>query len=200
MRTRQRTNLTPDRTDFSSLTTVEALAFIKNRTAHSFFFHIMIVTVNQRSFFFQLFFRELGFELFTDSVESCKALMFIVISRSGNRICFVVTCFTDCFTQVFVVYFVVIFTFHGFTNLFSQLHLRLAMNFDSFVSHLHCFQQFCLGYFVHFTFYHHDILISSGYHQVHISFFQLFKSRIDNELTVDTCHTYFRDRSVEWNI
>ena len=200
MRTRQRTNLTPDRADFSSLTTIQTLTFVKDRTAHGFFFYIVVVTVDQRTLFVQLFFRELSFEFFTDSFESSKTFVFVIVSGSGNSVSFFVACFTNSLAQIFVVHFMVVFTFHCFSNLFSQLHLCFTMNLDSFMSYFHCFQQFSFGYFVHFTFYHHDVLISSGHHQIHISFFQLFKSRIDNELTVDTCYTYFRNRSVERNI
>ena len=126
--------------------------------------------------------------------------MFIVISGSSNSISLVITSLTNCLTQFFVVHFVTIFTFYRLTYRFCQLHLSLAMNLDGFVSHFHGFQQFSLRHFLHFAFHHHDVLISSGNHKVHICFFELFKSRVDNELTVDTCHTYFRDRSVERNI
>ena len=160
----------------------------------------MIVTVDQRSFFFKFFFRELSLELFADSIKSIETFVLVVISGSSYCISLVITSLTNCLTQFFIVYFMVIFTFHCLAYFFSQLHLSLAMHFDSFVSYLHCFQQFSFRYFVHFAFYHHDVIISSGNHQVHISFFQLVKSRIDYKLTVDTCYTYFRDRSVERNI
>ena len=200
MRARQRTYFTPDRADFGSLTTIQTLTFVKDRTAHGLFFYIVVVTIDQCSLFVQFFFRELSFEFFADRFESSKTFVFVIVSGSSNCVSLVVTYFANSLAQVFVVYFVVVFTFYSFSNLFSQLHLRFAMNLDSFVSHFHCFQQFSFRYFMHFTFYHHDVLISSGYHQVHVSFFQLFKSRIDNELTVDTCYTHFRDRSVERNI
>ena len=200
VRTRQRANFAPDRANFRSLTTIQTLAFIQNRTTHSFFLYIMIVTVDQRSFLFEFFFRELSLELFADSIKSFETFVLIIISRSSNGISLVIASLTNCLAQFFVVYFMIIFTFHRLSYFFHQLHLSLAMNLDSFVSHLHCFQQFSFGYLVHFTFYHHDVIISSGYHQVHISFFQLIKSRINYKLTIDTCYTYLRNRSVERNI
>ena len=126
--------------------------------------------------------------------------MLVVVAGSCDSISLVVASFANCFAQFFVVYFVAIFAFYGRTNCFSQFFLCLTLHFDSFVSGLHGVQQVLFGYFIHFTFHHHDVFISGTNHKVHVSFFQLIESRVDNELSVDACYTYFGDRSVEGNI
>ena len=200
VRSGQVADFTPDRANFSSLTSIQTFSFIKDTTTHGLFFYVMVITINQCTFFFQLFFGELSFEFVTDSVESILTFMFVSVSGSCDGIRFIVAGIVNGFAEFFVVFFVTIFTFYGFTNHFSQFHLCFAMYFDSFVSYFHCFQQFGFWYFAHFTFYHHDVFISSGNHDVHISFFKLVESRVDNELAINTRNTYFRNRSVERNI
>ena len=104
------------------------------------------------------------------------------------------------FAQVFVIFFVTVFTFYSLADFFHQLHLSLAVNLDCFVSKLHGFQQVLFRNFLHFTFHHHDVFIGSGNHDVHVSTFQCFECRVDDELTVDTCYTYFRNRTSERNV
>ena len=191
MRHWQRTNFAPDRTDFVSLTSVKTLAFVQDATAHSFFFYVVVVTVYHTAFFFQFFFCILSLEFVADSVESIFAFVLVLVARFSDSVCFCIAEFVNCLTQFFVVFFVAIFTFNCRAYCFCQFHLSLAVYLDSFVSAFQGFKQILFAYFLHFAFYHHDVFVSSGYHQVHIGFFQLFESRVDNELTVYTCYTYF---------
>jgi len=200
MRARQAVDFTPDRTDLVSLTSVKAFTFVQDAAAHSLFFYIVVVTVDQCCFFCQLFFAELCFELFTDSIESVHAFMFIFVAGSGDGISLCVASFVNSFTQFFIVYFVAIFAFYGRTNSLCQFFLSQALHFDCFVGCFHGVQQVKFGNFTHFTFYHHDVFVSSTHHEVHVSFFQLIESRVDNELSVDACYAYFGNRSVERNI
>ena len=200
MRTGQITDFAPDRTDFGSLTSVETLAFIQDGTTHGFFFNIVVVAVDKRSFFFQFFFAELCLEFFADGIESIHTLMLILVTGSCNCISLVIAGVVNSLAEFFIVYFVAVFAFYGRTDFFCQFHLGLTLYLDCFVSSFHGFQQVSFGNFIHFTFHHHDVFISGAYHQIHVSLFQLLKSRIDNKFAVDTCYAYFGNRSVERNI
>ena len=200
MRAGQVAGLTPDRTDFGGLTSIKALAFVQNGTAHRLFFHIMIVTVDEGCLFFQFFFGELCLEFFADGIESIHAFVLVLVSGSGDGISLVVASVVNGFTKFFVVHFVAIFAFHGRAYFFCQFHLCLALNLNGFVCGLHRFQQVLLGNLVHFAFHHHDVFISGAHHQIHIGLLQLLKGRVDDKLSVDACYAYFGNRSVEGDI
>jgi len=200
VRSGQVADFAPDRADFVSLTSVKALAFVQDATAHSLFLYIMVVTVDQCCFFAQFFFAELCFEFFADSIESVHAFVLIFVAGSCDGISLCVASIMNGFTQFFIIYFVAIFAFYGRTHCFCQFFLSLTLYFDCFVSCFHGVQQVKFGNFTHFTFYHHDVFISGTYHKVHVCFFQLIESRVDNEFSVDACYTYFGNRSVERNI
>ena len=126
MRSGQVVDFTPDRTDLVSLTSVKAFTFVQNAAAHSLFFYIVVVAVDQCCFFCQLFFAELCFELFANSIESVHAFMFIFVAGSGDGISLCVASFVNGFTQFFIVYFVAIFAFYGRTNSLCQFFLSGA--------------------------------------------------------------------------
>ena len=200
MRSGQITDLTPNRTDFGSLTSVKAFAFVQDGTAHGFFLNVVIVTVDKRSLFFQLLFAELCFEFFTNSIESIHAFVFVFVTGSGDSVSLVIASVVNSLAEFFVVYFMAIFAFYGRANLFGQFHLGFTLYLDCFMGGFHGFQQVFFGNLVHFTFHHHDILISSAYHEIHVCLFQLVESRVDDELAIDTCYAHFGNRSVERNI
>ena len=200
VRSGQVADFAPDGADLVSLTSVKALAFVQDAAAHSLFFHIVVVTVDQSCFFCQFFFAELCLKLFADSIESIHTLVLVVVAGSSDGVSLVIASFANGLTQFFVVYFMTIFAFYSRTNFFCQLHLSFTLYLDCFVSGLHGVQQVKFGYFIHFTFHHHDVFVSGTDHEVHVSFFQLVESRVDNELSVDTRYAYFGNRSVERDI
>ena len=59
VRTGERIHFAPDRTDVSSLTTIEAHAFVEDATTHSVLFYIVIVAIDERILFSQFVFSEL---------------------------------------------------------------------------------------------------------------------------------------------
>ena len=118
----------------------------------------------------------------------------------GYCVCLVVAHFLHLSTKFFVVYFVAIFTLNGRANFFGKFHLCLALYLDSIVSHLQCIEQVLFAYFVHFALNHHDIIIRSTYHQVHISLFKFTEGWVNYEFAIDACHTHFTDRTIERNI
>ena len=191
MRTWQWINFAPDRTDFSSLTTVKTLAFVQDATTHSFLFYIVVVLVDKCFLFFQFFFCELSLEFFAYSFERFATFVLVAVTRCCDGISLVVTCSVNSLTEFFVVFFVAIFALHGRTNFFHQFHLSLAVNLDSFVSSLQSFEQILFAHFVHFAFHHHDVFVSSSNHQVHICLFELFESWVDNELAIDASYANF---------
>ena len=200
MRTRQTICLNPNRTNFSSLTTIQTLSFVQDSTAHSLFFYIMIVTVNHFDLFVsQFLFSKLSFIFFNDCIKGIGTLMF-VSARCCHFVCFSITFVMDILAQFIVIHFMAVLTFNRLTTSFHQFHLSLTLNLDGFVSDLDSFQHVRLLDFIHFTFHHHDVVQSSADHDIDICFLQLCECRVDYELSTNTSYTYFGNRSVEWNI
>ena len=122
------------------------------------------------------------------------------MSGSGERIGLVVALSPNVLLQLLVILLVAVLTFGLFADLLHEFFLHEAHRFDSFVSRLEGVEEVLFRHLVHLTFHHHDILVSSADHQIHIGFLQLLESRVDHELAVDTSHTHLRDRSVEWDV
>ena len=61
-------------------------------------------------------------------------------------------------------------------------------------------QQILLGHFLHLTFHHHDVLLGSTYHQVHIGLLKLLPCGVDDELAVYASHSNLRDGALEWYV
>ena len=47
-----------------------------------------------------------------------------------------------------------------------------------------CLQEIGLAGLVHFAFYHHDVVVGSTYHQLHVGILELLECRINYKLTV----------------
>ena len=94
----------------------------------------------------------------------------------------------------------VVLTLHVSTLLLSQLILKFAHRLDSLSSHLEGTNKILLRNFLHFTFYHHDIVLGSTNHDIHVSLFHLLECRVYNILTIDTSYTNLRDIVLERNI
>ena len=199
MRPSQTVGFDPDGADIGCFPTVEALAFVEDSPTHGFFFHVVVVTVDQRPFRLQLFFRILSFEFFYDLFKSFGTFLF-ALSRNGDRIRFGIEVVVYFLTQIFVVLLMAIFTFNRFSACSFELFLNEAVLFDGFMRHLDGFEHLALLHFAHLAFYHHDIVIRGADHDVDIGLFELRKGRVDDKLAVDTCHTHFRDRSSERDV
>ena len=200
VRTRNIVGFAPDWTYFGGLAAVETNTFVEHATAHSFFFYIVIVTLDERSLFFAFLFRNRFDELVADSLEAVGTPMLVGATCLSNGVCLVVAHFLNLGTQFFVIHFVAIFALNGRANFFSKFHLSLALNLDCFVSSLQCFQQVAFANFVHFALNHHDIVIRSTYHQIHVSLFKFTEGWVNNEFAIDACHTHFTDRTIKWNV
>ena len=126
--------------------------------------------------------------------------MLVGAAGLGNGICLVVALFPYILAEVFVVYFMTVFALNGGSGFFSEFHLRLALALDCLVGKLESVEQFSFRNFVHFAFNHHYIFVCSTYHQIHVSFFELFESWVDNELAIDTGNAHFGNRTIERNV
>ncbi len=123
--------------------------------------------------------------------------MLVGASGFGNGVCAVVALGVHVGTESFVVYFVAVFALDRGSGFLSQFHLNLALFLDSLVGGLESCQQFGFADFVHLAFYHHDIVVGSADHQLHVGFFELLECGIDHKLTAYTRHAHFGDGSVE---
>ena len=142
MRTWQAVCFDPDRTDFSSLTAIQAFPFVQNSTAHRFFFYIVVITADHFNLLVcQFFFRELSFIFFDNCFECFGTLMFVG-TGGCNSVCFCITFFVYIFAQFVVVDFVAVFAFNQFAASFGQFKLCLALYFDCFVCYFDRFQHF----------------------------------------------------------
>ena len=192
-------HLRPDRTDFSGFTTVETYALVQNGAAHRFFFHIVVITVDEGGFRFQFFFGKLCLVFFADSLEIGFAGMFVGIAGLCKLVSFGVCLVVHVLAQIFVVFLVAIYAL-GLADSFGEFQLHSAVVLDGFVRHTHCLQQVCFGNFVHFTFNHHDVVDGGSYHYVQIGLFKLGESRINDIFPVYAGYPHFGNRSVERHV
>ena len=126
--------------------------------------------------------------------------MFVPVSFERNLICFVVACFAYFLAQLFVVNFVAVFAFNIGAELLGKFLLQTTHGFDGFVCRLERANKVLLGNFIHFAFHHHDVFFGSSHHDVHISIFHLFISRIYHVFSVNACNTYLGNRSFKGNV
>lgn len=68
------------------------------------------------------------------------------------------------------------------------------------MSDLESFEQCAFGHFVHFAFYHHDVLFRSTYHDVHVSVLELFVGRVNYVFAIDASYANLRDWAFEGNV
>ena len=200
----QWTYLAPDRTDVSGETTIKTGALIKYTTAHSVALHIIVIAVNHAVLLFQLFLAEVGvsgciglLESIADGCESIFASVFVAIALFGNLVALVVAFLTDLLAQLVVVHLMAVFTLHICAQLLLEFLLHLAHRLDGVMSGFQRSKQVLLAHFFHLAFNHHDVFLCGTHHQVHVSLFQLLEGRIDDKLTIDSCHADFRDRALE---
>ena len=206
MRHWQRTYLAPDRTYLVRLTTIKASTLVQDTTAHSILLHIMIVTVYQSILLCQLVITQLAvslgilqLEILAYSLESLETRM-LLQSLLRNVVSLLVASSLYSLAQLLVINLMTVFALYISTQLPGQLLLQLTHRLDGSMSTLQSLQQITLLNLLHLTLYHHDILLGSTDHQVHIRLLQLSIGRIDYELAVYTSDTNLTDRTLEWNI
>ena len=56
------------------------------------------------------------------------------------------------------------------------------------------------GGFVHFAFYHHDVVVGGAYHEFHVGFLHLLEGGVDHKLAVDACNAHLGDWTVEGDV
>ncbi len=123
--------------------------------------------------------------------------MLVRILRSSHLISRLIASIPNLFAQLLVVFLVTVSAFYSFTNSLSQFNLYQTLFFYLFVSKFDSIQKFSFRHLIHLTLNHHNIIDSCTHHNIHISFFKLFESRVYNQFSVYTSHTNLRDRTVE---
>ncbi len=199
-------HLAPDRADICSSTTIKTQALIEDATTHSIAHYVIIVAGSLSVLLLQVFLREIGMscvillkEVSQNLVESILTSMFLQ-SLMVDIISRLVKLRLDLLTEFLVVDLMIILTLHVSTLLLSQLILELAHRLDSLGSSLEGADQILLRNFLHLTFHHHDVLLGSTNHDIHVSLFHLLECRVNNILTIDTSYTNLRDVVLERNI
>ena len=125
--------------------------------------------------------------------------MFIRVALACHSVSLIIAFSPNIFTKFLVIHFVTVNPFL-FTDSRSQFLLHPTMLFYCLVSEDNSLQHLFLGHLVHLTLHHHDILVSSGNHNIQISRRQLASGRVDHQLAIHTSYTNFGNRSVERNI
>ena len=200
MRTRQWTYLAPDRTDLGRHAAIQTSSLVEHATTHCIAGHLGKVTVNHASLLFELFLSELSLELVADGSGVVLTLVLVGATLLSQVIQTLVAEVANGLAQILVVLLVVILTLHGRAYFLSQLHLSLAHHLDGVMTSLEGTQQILLRHLAHFTFHHHDVVVGSTYHDIHVSFCKLFESRVNYILAIHACHTHLADRTVERNV
>ena len=106
----------------------------------------------------------------------------------------------DLLTKFLIVDLVVVLTLYVSTLLLSQLILEVAHRLDCLGSHLEGTDKILLRNFLHLTFHHHDVVLGSTYHDIHVCLFHLLECRVNDIFTIDTSDTNLRDVVLERNI
>ena len=164
---------------------VQALAFVQHQVAHGFLLHVVVVAVDHGTLHFQVFLGEAGLEFVADGVEAVLALM-LGLGALGELIALVIASLVHGLAEVFVLLVVrVVALVHVRTQLVHEFFLHAAVLLDFFVGELDGLQHVVLGNLVHLTFYHHDIFLCGGNHQVQIGPFVVLETGVDDEFTVD---------------
>ena len=121
-------------------------------------------------------------------------MFLIVVATLCLCVASIVCFFLNLLAKFFIVYFIAIFALNICTKFFCKFFLNFAHWFNSIVCSFQSINKILLRHFVHFAFYHHNIIFGSTNHYVHISFFHLFEGWIYDIFSINSCNTNFRDR------
>ncbi len=199
-------HLAPDRTDVSSLTTIETDTFIEYTTTHCIALYIVVVAVDECILLFEFFRSEVSMSgsvcllvVLANLLESlCTSLLLETLL--GHVVSWLVANLGNVCLKFLVVHLVAIFTLHVGTEFLHKFLLEAALRLDGIVSSLEGSKQILFAHFLHLAFHHHDVFLCGTHHEVHVSLFELLESRVDNKFTIDTSNAYLRDWSLERNI
>ena len=188
---RQIIHFAPNRTNLGSLTTVEPNTFIENHVPHRFFQHIIVeITLDQRSFFYQLLFTETSLEFGLKGIELIRTFMFRS-HRFGNFISLIVCCLDHLTTQLLIIFLMAIRPFNVFTQLFREFDLSRTMFFDLFMGKLDGVEHNGLRNLFHLALDHQNVIDRRPDHDIEVGIHILREGRIDYELAVNPRHTHF---------
>ncbi len=190
-------DLAPDGADFGGLAAIETHTFIEDAAAHGFFFNVVVVALYKGCFFVAYVFGKSVDVFLADCVEAVLTPVLVGATGLCDSVSLVVALSLYVGTEFFVVHFVAVFALYSSTGSLSEFELNLALFLDGFVGKLEGGQKFGFAHFVHFAFHHHDIVVCCTYHQFHIGALELLECGVDDELTVNSCHTNLGDGSVE---
>ena len=182
-----------DWADFGGLTAIETQAFVENATAHSVALDFVEVALHHHCLFFAFFLRN-GFYKFIESfLEGFVAPLLVGAASLSHCVALRINLGTHTFVKFFVVGFVAVFALND-ANLLCKFLLSHTHRLDSVVCCLEGCNEVVFAYFVHFTFNHHNIVISCTYHQFHVCVLQLFEGWVDDEFSVDASYAHFGNR------
>ena len=185
------------------MTTIETSTLVEDATTHSIALYIVIVAVDKSV---------LLFEFLSSQVRVSGSVSFLVVLANlleslcacmllQSLLCYVVgwliAYLLNIGTQILVVYFVAVLALNVCAKFLHQFLLKLALWLDGIVSSLERSKKILLRNFLHLALNHHDVLLGSTNHQIHISLFQLLECWVDDELAVDTCYTNLRNWTLE---
>ena len=210
MRSGQRTNLAPDRTNLGRSTAVETFALVEHGTAHSLLLYIVVVTVNHCGYLIHLDTQSLGalghvlgflgLEVFADLREHCLAVVLVGVSARSLSVSAGVAEVMNGLLQLIVVHLVAILAFNLFAVSFHHLELSLALRLDSLVCGADSVEHNRFGHFLHLTLNHHDVVERSGHNKLEVGMFALLEGRVDHKLSVHASHAYLRYRTLERDV
>ena len=166
----------------------------------------MIVLVNKGILLFQLFLCKVRMsssisflEVCADFLESLSASL-LLKSLLHHVVSLLVALSLNLLLQFVVINLMTVFALHVSSEFLHQLLLHYTHRLDSLVSSLQGIEKVNFLNLVHLTFHHHDVILCSTYHQVHVGISHLCLRRINYEFTADTCHANLRNRTLERNI
>ena len=196
MSSRQHSGLAPDRPDFVQLSVVRADSLVQNHGSYSFLGYIVKYGVDILGTF-RIDFREVFLGLNLNSVHVFKSFKLVrsVYGLSHLRGCIFSYCSIDFFRRLVESHFLLRLANFSY-NLFDKLYDFL----DFLVSEKNCIKHFHFRNFVGSGFYHHDGVFGTGNCHVHVGFFPLLQSRVDNKLTVNSAYYYGACRAIPRNV
>ena len=192
--------LNPDRTHLIESTAIETCALVEHAAAHCLSLYIVEVACDHAEplfVFLLLFWKGIDISLL-NSLECSLALVLVLVARLGDVVAALVALGLDVGTELLVIDLVAIF--HDWlANSLHEFLLYETVNLDGIVSSLECAKQILLAHLIHLTLDHHDVLVGSTNHKVHVGLFHLLESRVDDIFAIDANHANLRDWTLERN-
>ena len=162
--------LAPDGANLGGLAAIHADAFVENYAAHCIALHVVEVAVNHWSLLLALLLGNGLDKVLKYLVEAVVTPVLVGVAGLGDVVAGLIALLAHALLDFLVVNLVAILTL-GNAELLGEFLLCKAHWFDCVVGKLQgCDKVFLLN-LVHLTFDHHNIVVSSTYHQFHVSVF-----------------------------